>query len=184
MISWPIKRWISLDTPDTGGDIMQLLDKQRKIVELLQPLLEKCKEALRNKKVTLPTNLTLTQVPDFINLIEQDEFEFFMNFFLIDSVGSPNIPNTGQSWYGSDITTEIVGLCSNPTSWEFLTPIDFQNNTFTPNTRLNKRGWITDKQSLIDPVYNHYDNQIPTVFGFQGLVSVPDNMTFMEPESF
>lgn len=163
---------------------MQLLDKQRKIVELLQPLLEECKEALRGKKVTLPTSMGLAQVPDFINLIEQSEFEFFMNFYLIDSVGSPDIPNTGQSWYGSGLTTEIVGMDPDPSHWAFLTPINFQDQTFTPNTQLNKRGWVTAQQAQIYPAYNHYDNQLPTSFGFQGLVSVPDNMTFMPPEEF
>ena len=163
---------------------MQLLDKQRKIVELLQPLLEECKEALRGKKVTLPTNMGLAQVPDFINLIEQSEFEFFMNFFLIDSVGSPDIPNTGQSWYGSGITTEIVGLDPVPENWSFLTPINFQDHTFTPNTQLNKRGWVTATQSQIHPAYDQFYNQLPTSFGFQGLVSVPDNMVYMPPEEF
>ena len=163
---------------------MQLLDKQRKIVELLQPLLEECKEALRGKKVTLPTNMGLADVPEFINLIEQSEFEFFMNFFLIDSVGSPDIPNTGQSWYGSGITTEIVGLDPVPENWAFLTPINFQDQTFTPNTQLNKRGWVTATQSQIHPAYDQFDNQLPTSFGFQGLVSVPDNMVYMPPEEF
>lgn len=149
---------------------MQLLDKQRKIVELLQPLLEECKEALRGKKVTLPTNIGLADVPEFINLI--------------DSVGSPDIPNTGQSWYGSGITTEIVGLDPVPENWAFLTPINFQDQTFTPNTQLNKRGWVTATPSEIYPVYDHYDNQLPTSFGFQGLVSVPDNMVYMPPEEF
>ena len=163
---------------------MQLLDKQRKIVELLQPLLEECKEALRGKKVTLPTNMGLADVPEFINLIEQSEFEFFMDFFLIDSVGSPDIPNTGQSWYGSGITTEIVGLDPVPENWAFLTPINFQDQTFTPNTQLNKRGWVTATQSQIHPAYDQFDNQLPTSFGFQGLVSVPDNMVYMPPEEF
>lgn len=163
---------------------MQLLDKQRKIVELLQPLLEECKEALRGKKVTLPTNIGLADVPEFINLIEQSEFEFFMNFFLIDSVGSPDIPNTGQSWYGSGITTEIVGLDPVPENWAFLTPINFQDQTFTPNTQLNKRGWVTATQSQIHPAYDQFDNQLPTSFWFQGLVSVPDNMVYMPPEEF
>lgn len=163
---------------------MQLLDKQRKIVELLQPLLEECKEALRGKKVTLPTNMGLAQVPDFINLIEQSEFEFFMNFYLIDSVGSPDIPNTGQSWYGSGLTTEIVGMDPDPSHWPFLTSINFQDHTFTPNTQLNKRGWATAQQSQIYPEYTHFDNQLPTSFGFQGLVSVPDNMVYMPPEEF
>lgn len=162
---------------------MQLLDKQRKIVELLQPLLEECKESLRNKKVTLPTNMGLAQVPDFINLIEQSEYEFFMNFFLIDSVGSPDIPQTGQSWYGSGITTEIVGLDPVMSNWEFLVPINFKQE-FNPNTGLNKRGWVTAQKSLIDPVYDHYDNQLPTTFGFSAMLSVPDNMTFMPPEEF
>lgn len=163
---------------------MQLLDKQRKIVELLQPLLEECKESLRNKKVTLPTSMGLAQVPDFINLIEQSEYEFFMNFFLIDSVGSPDIPNTGQSWYGSGLTTEIVGMDPVPEHWAFLTPINFQDQTFNPNTQLNKRGWVTAQQAQIYPIFDHYDNQLPTTFGFQGLQSVPDNMVYMPPEEF
>ena len=163
---------------------MQLLDKQRKIVELLQPLLEECKEALRNKRVTLPTNMGLAQVPDFINLIEQSEYEFFMNFFLIDSVGSPDIPNTGQSWYGSGITTEIVGMDPVPEHWDFLTYINFQDQTFNPNTQLNKRGWVTAQHAEIYPIFDHYDNQLPTTFGFQGLQSVPDNMAYMPPEEF
>lgn len=163
---------------------MQLLDKQRKIVELLQPLLEECKEALRNKKVTLPTSMGLAQVPDFINLIEQSEYEFFMNFFLIDSVGSPDIPNTGQSWYGSGITTEIVGMNPVPEHWAFLTPINFRDQTFNPNTQLNKRGWVTAQHAQIYPNFNQYDNQLPTTFGFQGLQSVPDNMVHMPPEEF
>ena len=163
---------------------MQLLDKQRKIVELLQPLLEECKESLRNKKVTLPTSMGLAQVPDFINLIEQSEYEFFMNFFLINSVGSPNIPNTGQAWYGSGLTPEIVGMDPVPENWSFLTPINFQDHTVTPNTQLNKRGWVTTTQSQIHPAYDQFNNQLPTSFGFQGLVSVPDNMIYMPPEEF
>ena len=155
---------------------MQLLDKQRKIVELLQPLLEECKEALRNKKVTLPTNMGLIQVPDFINLIEQSEFEFFMNFFLIDSVGSPDIPQSGQAWYGSGLTTEIVGLDPVPENWSFFTPINF-NSTFNPNTRLNMLGWRNDVQSQILPNDDVFDLSIPKQFEFYLTESVPDNMT-------
>lgn len=163
---------------------MQLLDKQRKIVELLQPLLDECKAALLNKKVTLPTNIGLADVPDLINIIEQSEFEFFMNFYLIDSVGSPDIPNSGQPWYGSGITTEIVGMDPVPEHWEFLTHINFQDQTFHPNTQLNKRGWVTVQQAEVYPNFDHYDNQLPTTFGFQGIQSVPDNMVYMPPEEF
>ena len=163
---------------------MQLLDKQRKIVELLQPLLEECKEALRNKRVTLPTNMGLAQVPDFINLIEQSEYEFFMNFFLIDSVGSPDIPNTGQSWYESGLTTEIVGMDPVPEHWAFLTPINFQDQTFNPNTQLNKRGWVTAQSAEINSNFDQFNNQLPTSFDFQRMTSVPNNMVYMPPEEF
>lgn len=162
---------------------MQLLDKQRKIVELLQPLLEECKEALRGKKVTLPTNIGLSQVPDFINLIEQSEFEFFMNFYLIDSVGSPDIPTTGQSWYGSGIETEIIGL--NPTleSHPSLVPIDF-TQSFNPNTTLNKIGWASNRGADIQLGYDSFTTDPIIDFQYEIIQSVPNNMTYMPPETF
>lgn len=158
---------------------MELLEKQRKIVELLQKLLPDCIDALRNKKVALPTTIGLLDVPNMINLIEQSEYEFFMNFQLIDSVGSPSIPNTGQSWYGSNIQTELVGLQSSPDDIPFLSKIDF-SQTFIPNTTLNKIGWTTVKQSDIEPDFNTFDNQLPLTYAFSTLNSVPDNMTFYE----
>ena len=91
---------------------MTLIEKQRKIVELLQTLSQEATEALREKGVLIPDGTVVSpdQIPAMIRTIWQNDFEFFFNFQDVDQFGTPKYPRRGQASGGLllDLESEIT----------------------------------------------------------------------------
>ena len=163
---------------------LTLVQKQQKIKEGIDKLLVDSKDELLKKKVITPENLTVNRIPFYISLIARSEFEWNMNFQLIDSVGSPRIPNSGQSWYGSNISLNADSFSSEVDDFWFLAePINFTTNYSIINNNgvYNKYGWLTINSQI--SLYNTIDVAIPKIFNFSQTDSIENNLnTFNESD--
>lgn len=157
----------------------ELILKAKTIRDTLLTVKTEAESVLSDKGISTPIQgVPVKQIPDYIKSIWSQDFEFLMNFQMIDQVGDPSIPKTGQSCSDSGIEQDIVLDLSEKK--DPLFSIDLSEFTYTPNTVANRNGWI--------PLTNTYvtcdielNSDVLIDYKFGSMNQIPDQL--IAPES-
>lgn len=152
----------------------ELTLKAKAIRDSLIHVKEETETVLSDKGISTPTQgVPIKQIPDYIKSIWSQDFEFLMNFQMIDQVGAPSIPQTGQSWKDSEIEQTIV-LDTDPNQYT-LSTIDFTPDTYTFDSVPNLIGWIPESESNIQQTI-YLDHTAIIDFQFELLDQLPEQL--------
>lgn len=147
----------------------------QKLIEIrdrLNLILAEQKKALVDKNVTLPSEVSLDNIPLYIRAIDSGDINFFIDFALIDQVGTPHAPLVGQSTGGFDYE---FGIEIDTDTTKFVT-MDFT----TVFTELNagKRGQVAG--GMIIALQLDTNNDGIMSFDFNKLEQVPEVLNYVD----
>lgn len=152
----------------------ELTLKAKAIRDSLIHVKEETETVLSDKGISTPTQgVPIRQIPDYIKSIWSQDFEFLMNFQLIDQVGDPSIPQTGQSWKDSGIAQEIPmeeDMANTP-----LITMSFDPDPYTIDSVPNLIGWVPSVESNITQDLT-VDDTVLINFAFETLEQVPEEL--------
>lgn len=152
----------------------ELTLKAKAIRDSLIHVKEETETVLSDKGISTPTQgVPIRQIPDYIKSIWSQDFEFLMNFQMIDQVGDPSIPQSGQSWKDSGIE-QIIELNTDPNQYA-LTQVDFTPPTYTFDSVPNMIGWIPETENNITQTIELDDTALID-FHFESMDQVPDQL--------
>ena len=152
----------------------ELTNKAKSVRDSLLLVRQETESVLADKGISTPTNgVPVTQIPEYIKSIWSQDFEFLMNFQLIDQVGDPSIPQTGQSWKDSGIEQEIP-MEDDMTSTPLIT-MSFDPDPYTIDSVPNLIGWVPSVESNITQELT-VDDTVLIDFAFETLEQVPQEL--------
>lgn len=147
----------------------------QKLIEIrdrLNSILDQQKEALITKNVILPDKVSLDDVPIYIKSIDSGDINFFINFALIDQIGTPHAPLVGQSTGGFDYE---FGIEIDTDTTKFVT-MDF--TTVFTELNADRRGQVVGGMT-IEPQLDTNNNGIIS-FDFNELEQVPEVLNYVD----
>ena len=152
----------------------ELTLKAKAIRDSLIHVKEETETVLSDKGISTPTQgVPIKQIPDYIKSIWSQDFEFLMNFQMIDQVGDPSIPQTGQIWGDSEIEQSIT------VDTDFTAPplqvINFDPEAWPVDSVETLPGWIPEVENNIAQDIE-LDSSVLIDFNFSGLDQVPNEL--------
>ena len=152
-----------------------MMTMNQKLIEIrdkLTTILEQQKQTLIDKNVTLPEEVSLDKISTYIKAIDSGDINFFINFALIDQVGTPHAPLVGQSTGGFDYE---FGIEIDTDTTKFVTT-DF--STLFTELSANRKGQVTGGMTITPQI--HISNDGVISFDFNKLEQVPEVLNYVD----